>query len=339
VNAARSASTAVTFSHGTVSRNHGSVRSRIEVTARSLQEARQKGTQEAYAQAVGAIYGTDRQLSGMRRLLAAQAATLRGIQSQVIASRHAGDSYTVTLEVVRPESQIEDDLRSGSLSNYRLVVRMPETIDGRAIGDDTVETTMIGGLSDAGFTVYQPASDGELGIANRLASHSDAAYDSAGLRYLSNTVIVGTAASRYSQNNDGIFSYRATASVRAVEVDTHRVLFAREYQATWFGRDRGQAAQKSFDALETSFGGLPADLKNGMAMHPVVVDVPTADDSARLLELLKERPGVGAVARTTMGALTTYKFTTSDNPSFVALALGQDPSYKVVSVGASYSKE
>ena len=318
----------------------GYVRSRATVTAPTRELARRYATRHAYSRAVRVVTYPSRRLQAMSDSLAAATSELKAVHALILSEKKTDGGYTVEVEVGRSEVALAQDIRSGGLSNFRLVALLPENIDGTRVPSPSVETALVGALADKQFQVYDwnyIGSQRPLAqlVTATLSGQSEAA-EKLGTRFLANVIIAGRVDARFSQENGGIVSYLATANLRVLRVDTGQILMAKEYREKGFGQDRAQAAREALTALaQTVSSDLPANLLAHTEERPATIRMvsapgPVADQTAQYLRSL---PGVTRVEQSQAGRDAVFRVISRENPAALGAWIAQSPDYRLLEVG------
>ncbi|MCX6361600.1 MAG: hypothetical protein NT029_17490 [Armatimonadetes bacterium] len=233
---------------------------------------------------------------------------------------------TVEVQIDRSPEQIEADVRSLALSNFRAVVDLPCKVDGEQRGVSATEEALVAALTDRGFRVFDAAiaaaGDGGVAAAAR-----------AGLRSLANLVVCGSVTVSPSQETAGIYSYHADARLRVVKADTAQVVGAYQWSERAFGQDRRQAAREAEQALAATVAAkLPEALLAKLEECPVSVELQSADASDRdkAEAALRALPGVRALERVVTATGVLFRIRSVEKPSVIAFRMGQAPGFRLM---------
>ncbi len=314
------------------------VRTTAAVTAASRDEARRTARRAALAAAARqALASSDTTRVDADAFAAVVAAQKNGPARVVKVSRTA-KGYHVEAEVALSATRLAELLRSTSCSNFRAVVVLPERVDGREQGVRKVETAVVAALTDRRMRVYDwefASRQSKSASLVRAALRGDrAAALQVGARFVANLVVLGSADTRISQDNEGIISYVATANVRVVQADSGQVLWASEITEKGFGRDRAQAARAALDALAVSAAARVPEGFLGRLRHYRCTVVAQGDgvDMAGVEAILRAQPASISVERIAGEPTARLAVTSRDKPGAVAAALAAGGRYEVTGI-------
>jgi len=271
---------------------------------------------------------------------AAAVAQRTSVPSRIVSESRGATASTVEAEVAVSAAQLTELLRRVSCSSYRAVVALPETIDGRPRDVRTVETAAVAALVERHLRVFDwefASRQSRSAALVRLAVGGDrAAALQIGTRFVANLVVMGRADARFSQDNEGIVSYRATANVRVIQSDTGQVLWADEITEKGFGRDRAQAAREALDALAVATASrVVAGILGRLAPQRFTVMAEGSQvDADGLAAYLTSLPGVVSVEPVEGATGVHLTVTSRDKAGAVASALAGSGRYDVIGVGA-----
>ena len=330
-----------TVNHTQSSSHGGYIRSRVTVTAPTPLIARRVATHRAYARAFGSVTVPLRKLNQLTENLANATAELKTANAIVLSQKKIGNDYRVEVEVRQSTLALAKDIRENGVSNFRIVTLMPETIDGVGDTSPKVETALEGALAEKQFQVFDwnyVASQQPLKhLAAETLSGQNAGAVELGTRFFANVIISGRVEAQFSQDNSGIISYIASANLRGIQVDTGRILFAKEYKEKGFGQDRSQAARQSLNALaQTVAQNLPAELAAHTEQYPVTVRLASepGQEASQVTSFLQQLPGVTNVQQQSTDMGLAFHLTSREKPAVFGAWIAQSQEYRVVGYGS-----
>lgn len=327
--------------HTQLTSRGGFIRSRVTVTAPTWQLARRAAIRHAYSHALRVVVVPSRRLEAMADSLAAATVELKAAQAHILSEKKTVAGYTTEVEVNQSTASLVQDIRRDGLSSYRLVALLPETIDGERVAAPQVETALIGALADQQFQVYDwnyvAAQKQLLSLVSATLSNRPEAASQLGTRFLADTLIAGRVAANFSQDNNGIISYIATANVRMIRVDTGQILIARVYIEKGFGQDKPQAARQALAALaQTVAKELPAELSAHAGQHSMTIQMVSAQAQPpeQTAQFLRGLPGVTEVQPTPGTGGDTFRITSREKPAALGAWIAQSQDYRVAGYGS-----
>ncbi len=318
----------------------GYVRSRVTVTASTPQIARRFATRHAYTRALRVVTVPLRRFDAMTANLAEATAQLKTANAIVLSQKKTSAGYSVEVELRQSQSNLIQDVRENGVSNFRIVALLPETVDGVRVESPTVETALAGALASQQFQVFDAnfvSSQQPLSrlAAQTLSGQNDTAVE-LGAHCFANVVIAGRVDARFSQDNGGIVSYIASANLRVIQVDTGRILAAKNYEEKGFGQDKPQAARQALAALaQTISQSLPAELAAHAEQYPMTVQMASepGQTSGQVANFLQGLPGVTNVQEASAGTGTVFHLTSREKPAVFGTLIAQSQQYRVVGYG------
>ena len=272
--------------------------------------------------------------------LAEATAQLKTASAIVLSQKKTSAGYSVEVELRQSQANLTQDVRENGVSNFRIVALLPETVDGVRVESPTVETALAGALASQQFQVFdanfvfsqQPLSH----LATQtLSGQNDTAIE-LGAHCFANVVIAGRVDARFSQNNGGIISYVASANLRVIQVDTGRILAAKDYEEKGFGQDKTQAARQALSALaQTVSQSLPTELTAHAEQYPVTVQMASEPDqtAGQVASFLQGLPGVTDVQEAPAATGTVFHLTSREKPAVFGTLIAQSQQYRVVGYG------
>ena len=316
------------------------MRSRVTVTASTPQIARRFATRHAYTRALRVVTVPLRRFDAMTANLAEATAQLKTATAVVLSQKKTSAGYSVEVELRQSEANLTQDVRENGVSNFRIVALLPETVDGVRVELPTVETALAGALASQQFQVFDAnfvSSQQPLShlAAQTLSGQNNTAIE-LGAHCLANVVIAGRVDARFSQNNGGIVSYIASANLRVIQVDTGRILAAKDYEEKGFGQDKAQAARQALAALAQAVSqSLPAELTAHAEQYPMTVQMASepGQTSGQVASFLQGLPGVTNVQETSAGTGTVFHLTSREKPAVFGTLIAQSQQYRVVGYG------
>ena len=330
-----------TINHTQSSSHGGYVRSRVTVTASTPVIARRVAVHRAYARALGSVTVPLRRLNQLTENLASATAELKTANAIVLSQKKIGNSYRVEVEVQQSAVALAKDIRENGVSNFRVVTLLPETVDGVRDTSPKVETALEGALAEKQFQVFDwnyVASQQPLKhLAAETLSGQNADAIELGTHFFANAIIAGRVEAQFSQDNNGIISYIATANLRGIQVDTGRVLFAKEYEEKGFGQDKTQAARQALNALaQTVAQSLPAELTANTEQYPVTVRLASelGQQAGKVTSFLQQLPGVTNVQQQSAETGLVFHLTSREKPAVFGAWIAQSQQYWVAGYGS-----
>jgi len=247
--------------------------------------------------------------------------------------------YRARIEAWVKAADVQD--RLGSLvSELSMIVIVPEENLGRPKAQPVVENRIWWRLVRAGYRVLDHAQVQRVAARDRLAAVARGDEDAArevGLKFLSNLIVVGQAATRVSQNNQGIVSAYARVSARVVEAETGRVIANVALdQVRGFARDDIGAGERALTAAATPAATqLLEDLNKYFKVKERRLEVrlrgvPSLDEYRRAKTFLAKQRWVsdvtdGGYAADESVILVTYP----EKTLYLASRIGREPRYRV----------
>ena len=240
-----------------------------------------------------------RRFDAVTASLAEATAQLKTANAIVLSQKKTSAGYSVEVEVRQSQANLTQDVRENGVSNFRIVTLLPETVDGVRVESPMVETALAGALAGQQFQVFDAnfvSSQQPLShlAAQTLSGQNDTAIE-LGTHCFANVVIAGRVDARFSQTNGGIISYVASANLRVIQVDTGRILAAKDYEEKGFGQDKPQAARQALAALaQTVSQDIPAELTAHAEQYPLTVQMASepGQASGQVASFLQSLPGV-----------------------------------------------
>jgi len=322
---------------GSLSSRGGLIRSRAKASAPTTREARRTAIRQAYKQAARSVAVPVHELEGLKDSLAEASAELRSVKATILGEQKTDHGYTVEVEIAQTTNDLVAGLRATGLSNFRLVALLPETVDGARVTSPKVETALVGALASQRFRVYDwnfVAKEKPLAsLISAILSGSDSAASQLGTRFLANLIIAGRVEAMLSQDNEGILSYVATATLRAIKADNGQILAAKEYSEKGFGIDRAQASRKALDALaQTVAKDLPAELLADMDQYPVTVQIKLKrpEQAGEVESFLRGLTGVTDVQQVQTPAGTAFRVLSHEKPACLGAQIGQSRDFRAI---------
>jgi len=330
----------ISISPATVKISGGLVCARAKATAKTMREAKREAMRRAYSQAARVSVLPLKEFASMLSDLASATSELRAIKARIVSERQEGDRSTVEIEITQEKQGIENNLAMMALSNYRVVVLLPESIDGIRVPVSKVETELVGSLSGKMFKVYDwnyVAQQKPLaGFVKAILSEQNQPSIEIGTRFLANLIIAGHIESKFSQETAGITSYIATANIRVVKADTGQILTAMEASQKGFGQDRTQAAREALVALADVIAKkIPDNILAHLEEYPVTIRiaVPMPDDGERIADYLNNMVGVTSVKRVDTADGISFRVISKDKPALLGQQIDESKQYRVVEYG------
>jgi hypothetical protein len=329
--------------HAVVIRSHlisrkGVVFAHVTVNAPTAAIAHHVAIRDAYRRALSVVALPSGQYRYLLDNLASATAELKTARSTIVSEHKTQSGCTVEVELTQSLTSLTQDVRSNGLANFRLVLLMPEFLDGVQSSDSSVQTALTGTLVNDKFQVYDwtyiTSQKPLLSLANATLSGQQPAAAELGTKFFANMVVVGRVTARRSQNNDGIISYIADTQLRMIEANTGQVLFAKEYSQKGFGQDSTQAAQNALTALANAVAGdLPAELLAHYQEYPVTVEVASESPQqvSHLSRFLQNLPGVQNVQQVQSGNNILFRVTSRERPVAFGASISEGGSYQVAS--------
>ena len=146
---------------------------------------------------------------------------------RVLSEGPTGDGrYRVEIEAWVAPGEVGERLASLA-SELSIVVLVAETNLGREQEQRRVENELVARLTAGGYRVLDAGQAARLRARDREAALFRGDLEATrriGLQFLANIVLTGQVATRRGQDNQGIMSAYARATVRAIETETGRVL-------------------------------------------------------------------------------------------------------------------
>ncbi len=310
----------------------------VIVKARTPQAAQRAAVRYVYIHSVRNVGVSLREFAQLRDQMADAASEIKNLKAKILSTQKTGEGYTVDVELAQTSGELAQDLQRSSLSNFRMVALLPETIDGQSAGAPKVETALIGALSDKQFRVYDwnfVNSRRPLAslVSATLGRQNEAAVQ-LGNRFLANVIVAGRVETKFSQDNGGIISYRASANLRVIKTDTGQILTAREYAEKGFGQDKAQAARESLEALAQKVAKeLPDELESHFDEYPVTVQIPlqNPEQAAEVETFLRGLTGVKSVERAPTANGASFRLISREKPVALAARIQQSRDYRLTS--------
>lgn len=305
-----------------VARQGGSARRRAKATAPTRLAAHKAA---AHAACLGSLR-SDPAMAALPMLTVLADLLVANRQEMVkeVSAQPGTERSTVEVQIDRSPEQIEADVRSLALSNFRAVVDLPCKVDGEQQEASATEEALVAALTDRGFRVFNTAIAGDAGVA---------AASRAGLRSLANLVVCGTVTVSPSQETAGIYSYHADARLRVVKADTAQVVGAYQWSERAFGQDRRQAAREAEQALAATVAAkLPEALTAKLEECPVSVELQSTDAAEldKAEAALRALPGVRALERVVTATGVLFRIRSVEKPSVIAFRMGQAPGFRLM---------
>ena len=329
-----------TINRSQLSSRAGYVSSRVVVTASTPRLARRFAVRRAYARAIGSVTVPLRRFNQMTENLADATAELKAANAIVLSQKKTEGGYRVEVEVRQSAVHLAQNVRENGVSNFRIVALLPETVDGERDDSPKVETALEGALVNKQFQVFDwnfVASQQPLShlVAETLSGQNEGAIE-LGTHFFANVIIAGRVEAQFSQDNGGIISYIASANLRGIQVDTGRILFAKEYEEKGFGQDKTQAARQALNTLaETVAQSLPAELAAQAEQYPVTVRLASEPglEAGPVTNFLQQLPGVTNVQQALGGTGLVFHLTSREKPAVFGTWIAQSQQYRVVGYG------
>jgi hypothetical protein len=209
--------------------------------------------------------------------------------------------HVVITASVRPE--LPGDVLKEVVSEESIVVLLPEYVDGEEQGEGLVTNEIITSLVEQGYRVKDVSQ--LLAIKGRdvalaaLRGESEAVAQ-IGLRFLANVIVTGRAeaelvASGPFGKSYRFYTYRATATVKAVKADTGDIIFNKQIQGKNFGGlDKVGSAQGALANVSRSLTKYMLEQMSSLFEESAreitveVLDLPSSDAHERFKNFLSE---------------------------------------------------
>lgn len=320
------------------SRSGSVARGKVTVQASTPQAARRAAIRYVYIHSVRNVGVSLQEFAHLRDQMAEAASEIKNLKAKILSTQKTGGGYTVDVELAQSGGDLAQDLQRSALSNFRMVALLPETIDGQRDNAPKVETALIGALADKQFRVYDwnfVSSRKPLTslVSATLGRQNEAAVQ-LGNRFLANVIVAGRVETKFSQDNGGIISYRASANLRVIKTDTGQILTAREYAEKGFGQNKAQAARESLEALAQKVAKeLPDELESHFDEYPITVQIPLQkpEQAAEVETFLRNLTGVKSVESTPTANGASFRLVSREKPVALAARIQQSRDYRLTS--------
>jgi hypothetical protein len=232
------------------------------------------------------------------------------------------------------------ELRSLGCSNFRLVALLPETVDGQPTMSPLVETALVDALRDRRFHVFDwnfVTKQRPLQVLARSvlsgSSENRTAAVQLGTNILANVILAGRVSAAFSEDNEGILSYRASTDVRAIRVDTGEILAAKSFEQKGFGNTRAKAAREALSNLAKDVAAeMPAAIMDSFGQYHLTVELDGASvqRAGEIQAMLTGLPGVKAVTPVSTSDGLAFQVFSQEKPVALAAKIEAASDYRVL---------